>query len=88
MGATNGDAMDYHSCTTAIEQMLLGETTTINSVIGCAEKLYYDINPDTKMDVPSYFYEKVEAVRPSWFSYIEAGGKMNFYEYCKAEFKV
>lgn len=116
MGISNGDAMDYHSCTTAIEQMLIDEggvlegfhdwcvqnvdlshrdettedrikrylrSNDINSVIGCAEKLYYDVNPNTNMDVPSYFYEKVEQERPGWFSHIESGGRMDFYEYCK-----
>jgi predicted amidophosphoribosyltransferase len=36
------------------------------SVIPVAEKLYYEANPDTKMDVPSSVYEKVEVWAKKW----------------------
>jgi hypothetical protein len=53
-----------------------------NDVIAVAEKLYYEANPGTKMDVPSSVYEAVEvanarrlATRPS----------LSLYDYCKGE---
>jgi hypothetical protein len=38
----------------------------MNDIIETAEKLYYAINPTSKMDVPSYFYEKVEKKYKEW----------------------
>jgi len=31
-----------------------------SEVIECGDKLYYDINPNSKMDVPSMFYVRLE----------------------------
>lgn len=50
-----------------------------NDVIEVAEKLYYIANPDTKMDVPSSFYETVEG----WYSQWEKEAtSFSFYDWC------
>lgn len=36
----------------------------INDIITVAEKLYYETNPESKMDVPSSVYERVEKLNP------------------------
>lgn len=51
-----------------------------NSVIKVAEMLYYEINPETKRDVPSYAYETVEAANKKR---IAAGSELNLYDWCK-----
>ena len=33
----------------------------LNDVVTVAEQLYYEVNPNTKMDVPSFAYEQVES---------------------------
>lgn len=53
----------------------------MNDIIETAEKLYYLINPNTKMDVPSYFYERVEKEYKKWMS-SEQHMTLTFYEYC------
>lgn len=52
----------------------------MNDVIKVAEKLYYEANPMTKMDVPSYVYEKVESANKKRMS--ENSG-LSLYDYCK-----
>lgn len=37
-----------------------------NDVIYVAEKLYREVNPESKMDVPSIIYEKAEAFKKEW----------------------
>jgi hypothetical protein len=51
-----------------------------NEVAECGDKLYYDINPNTQMDVPSYFYMKLEKY---WVEWKESNSKLTFYDYCK-----
>lgn len=51
----------------------------IDEVIKCGDKLYYDINPESKMDVPSSFYRYLEKEFDKWSS---EGRKKTFYEYC------
>jgi hypothetical protein len=51
-----------------------------NDVIECGNKLYYDINPNSKMDVPSMFYERLEKECVKWK---ESGSELSFYDYCK-----
>jgi hypothetical protein len=49
-------------------------------VIEVAERLYYEQNPNTKMDVPSSVYETVE----KWYKQWEVTmTEMDFYEWCK-----
>lgn len=60
-----------------VEEIPILDKTT--EVIKCADKLYYKLNPDTKMDVPSYFYEKLEGLFEKW---VERDFKMSFYDYC------
>jgi len=52
----------------------------INEIIECGHKLYYDINPNSEMDVPSMFYERLEK---EWVKWKESGSELSFYEYCK-----
>jgi len=51
----------------------------ISEVINCGNKLYYDINPKTKMDVPSYFYMRLEKEYDLWIS---DKSTITFYDYC------
>lgn len=55
-----------------------------NSVIECGDKLYYDINPDSKRDVPSFFYEKLEGEYEEWN---KSGSQLEFYEWCLEKIK-
>ena len=57
------------------------ENLDSQEVMRIAEKLYYDINPETKMDVPSIAYEKVESLH----KYYElCGSGVDFYSFCHA----
>lgn len=53
-----------------------------NDVMTVAEKLYYEANPDTKMDVPSFAYEKVENANKRR---LLTGSKLSLYDWCKKE---
>ena len=55
----------------------------MEDVIKVAEKLYYEANPDTKMDVPSFAYEQVEKANKRRF---EAMSELSLYDWCKKEF--
>lgn len=54
-------------------------------VIECGNKLYYEINPNSKMDVPSMFYMKLEKV---WVKWKECGSELSFYDFCKLQFNI
>lgn len=54
----------------------------MKDIIKVAEKLYYEANPSTKMDVPSFVYEKVEAANRRR---IKAKSKLSLYDWCKKE---
>lgn len=55
------------------------ENLTSEEVMATAEKLYYAINPETRMDVPSIAYEKVENLH----RYYElCGSTLSFYDFC------
>jgi hypothetical protein len=51
-----------------------------NDVMQVAEKLYYEANPNTKMDVPSFVYEKVEAANKRRIS---QNSNLSLYDFCK-----
>lgn len=51
-----------------------------DSVIEVGNKLYYEINKNSRMDVPSYFYEKLEKYYDKWIS---SDNKDTFYVFCK-----
>ncbi len=53
-----------------------------NSIIEVAEKLYYEANPKTKMDVPSFAYEQVENAEKRR---VAASSTLNLYDWCKKE---
>ena len=53
-----------------------------NDVIAVAEKLYYEANPHTRMDVPSYAYEQVAKANRRR---LDAMSELNLYEWCKLE---
>jgi hypothetical protein len=55
-----------------------------NNVIEVAEKLYYEANPNSKMDVPSFVYEKIEAQDRKR---IAAESDLNLYDWCKTNMK-
>lgn len=57
------------------------EDLSFQERIDTAEKLYYAINPTTRMDVPSIAYEKVEDLY-SYYKKCESG--VNFYDFCYA----
>ena len=54
----------------------------MNDVITVAEMLYYEANPNTKSDVPSFAYEQVEAANNRRF---KAQSMMSLYDWCKQE---
>ena len=54
----------------------------MDDVITVAEKLYYEANPTTKMDVPSFAYEQVEKANKRRF---EARSELSLYNWCKLE---
>ena len=54
----------------------------MNDIIEVVEKLYYEANPSTKMDVPSFAYEQVEAANRRR---MEARSKLSLYDWCKKE---
>ena len=54
----------------------------MNDIIEVAEKLYYEANPSTKMDVPSFSYEQVESANRRR---MEARSKLSLYDWCKKE---
>jgi len=54
----------------------------MSDIITVAEKLYYEANPNTKMDVPSFAYEQVEAANKRR---IKANSELSLYDWCKME---
>lgn len=54
----------------------------MSDVITVAEKLYYEENPNTKMDVPSFVYEKIEASNKRR---IASNSELSLYDWCKQE---
>lgn len=54
----------------------------MNDIIEVAEKLYYEANPSTKMDVPTFAYLKVEAADRRR---TKAQSKLSLYDWCKKE---
>ena len=55
-----------------------------DDVIEVAEKLYYEANPNTKSDVPSFAYEQTEKANQRRFV---AQSKLTLYDWCKQEIK-
>jgi hypothetical protein len=51
-----------------------------NDTIEVAESLYYEANPNTKMDTPSFVYERVEKWQREWM--VNPQG-MNLYDWIK-----
>jgi len=54
----------------------------MNDIITVAEKLYYEANPNTKMDVPSFAYEQIEAAN---IRRKRAQSELSLYDWCKQE---
>lgn len=54
----------------------------MSDIITVAERLYYEANPDTKMDVPSFAYEQVEAANKRRK---DAKSELSLYDWCKFE---
>jgi len=54
----------------------------LNDVTTVAEQLYYEANPNTKMDIPSFAYEQVESANKRR---IAAQSKLSLYDWCKQE---
>jgi hypothetical protein len=57
----------------------------IDDVIACGNKLYYELNPGSKMDVPSMFYEMLDSHWETWY---KDHTNISFYEYCKSKSKL
>lgn len=51
-----------------------------NNLAQVAELLYYEKNPDTKMDVPSFAYELVEKWRIEW---LQSNQDISLYNWIK-----
>lgn len=54
----------------------------MSDIITVAERLYYEANPNTKMDVPSFAYEQVEAANKRRHL---AKSELSLYDWCKKE---
>jgi len=54
----------------------------MEDIIKVAEILYYEANPSTKMDVPSYAYEQVESANRRRK---KAQSNLSLYDWCKQE---
>jgi glutathione synthase/RimK-type ligase-like ATP-grasp enzyme len=65
-----------------VEEIPLFNKTS--EVIKCGDKLYYDINTNSKMDVPSSFYVKLEGYFDFW---AREQPPLSFYDYCLQEVK-
>jgi hypothetical protein len=52
----------------------------MNDVIEVAEKLYYELNPNTKMDVPSSIYELVAKWHNEW---LDSKSELDLYNWIK-----
>ncbi len=57
----------------------------LREVIECGNKLYYDINPSCKMDIPSMFYEMLET---EWVKWKEDESELSFYDFCKSNLNI
>ncbi len=53
-----------------------------DDVIEVAERLYYEANPNTKSDVPSFVYEQTEKANKRRFM---EQSKLTLYDWCKQE---
>lgn len=53
-----------------------------NDVIKVAERLYYEVNPKTKMDVPSFAYMSVENANKRR---VATNSELSLYDWCKYE---
>ena len=51
-----------------------------SDVIKVGRALYYKLNPESKMDVPSYFYQKIET---HWIKWKESNSELTFLKYCE-----
>ena len=62
------------------------ENNMNQEVIDVGKKIYYIINPDSKMDVPSFFFESIEREYKEW---IKSGDHeiINFYDFCLNKLK-
>lgn len=58
----------------------------LNKVIDVANKLYYEANPTTKSDVPSYVYELIERYARQKTE-VESATTLNLYEYIKMKWE-
>lgn len=56
----------------------------MSDIVTVAEKLYYEANPNTKSDVPSFAYEQVEGANARRRA---ARSSLSLYEWCKQELK-
>ena len=54
----------------------------MENIISVGELLYKAINPNSKMDVPSYFFEKIEVYHKKWEQFKTDN---SFFEYCLKE---
>lgn len=54
----------------------------MENITEVAEKLYYEANPNTRMDVPSFAYEKVEKANKRR---VLSGSSLSLYDWCKKE---
>ena len=66
----------------AICLFILLNLMEMNDIVEVAEKLYYEANPTTKKDIPSFVYEQIEKADKRRF---EARSELNLYDWCKLE---
>ena len=56
-----------------------------NNTIEVAEKLYYEMNPNTKMNVPSFAYEITEDWEKEW---LNSQSELTLYDWIKENKKM
>jgi hypothetical protein len=76
-----GDALDKESidCDYYMKTFAT-DSINKNNAIAVAERLYYEENPETKMDVPSFVYAKVERLSGEWR---KSRRNISLYQFCK-----
>tara|TARA_Y100000310_G_C20445746_1_gene698317 strand:+ start:576 stop:752 length:177 start_codon:yes stop_codon:yes gene_type:complete len=54
----------------------------MEDIITVAERIYYEANKGTNMDVPSCAYERVEELYHAW---VKSSQNLSLYDFCKSQ---
>ena len=53
----------------------------MDEILEVSSKLYYELNPNSKIEVPIEFQETIGT---AYFKYLDSGLVISFYQYCKS----